>query len=119
MKGVLVDVSFGPESPSDNSSCSNMDVPDANGLTPASSHTTSTSPHNTPLHSTIADSFSPQLDSPLPGMFQGFGNTTGYTPLPQENVLSPNKDAWMQSFTDDQDLNGIYSEIFNSTYNWK
>ena len=111
-------MNFGAESPSENSSCSNIDALDSNGMTPASSHTTSTSPHTTPLNQTIADPLSPQLDSPLPGMFQGFGNT-GYTPLPQENPLSPKQDPWMQNFTDDQDLSGIYSDLFNSAYNWK
>ena len=112
-------MNFGEESPSENSSCSNMDALDSNGMTPASSYTTSTSPHTTPLNQTIADSFSPQLDSPLPGMFQGFGNNTGYTPLPQENPFSPKQEPWMQNFADDQDLGGIYTDLFNSAYNWK
>ncbi|RPB28442.1 hypothetical protein L211DRAFT_833407 [Terfezia boudieri ATCC MYA-4762] len=118
-KGILPgDMNFGAESPSEISSCSTMDALDSNGVTPASSHTT-TSPHTTPLNQTIADSFSPQLDSPLPGMFQGFVNNTGYTPLPQENPFSPKQEPWMQNFVDDQDLSGIYSDLFNSAYNWK
>lgn len=86
-------------------------------MTPLSSHTTNTSPHTTPLNAVGMDSFPPQMDSPLPGMFQPFGVHTGYTPLPQENPLSPSKDPWSQSLADDQVLMpGMYSEVFSATY---
>lgn len=85
-------------------------------MTPLSSHTTNTSPHTTPLNPVVMDSFPPQMDSPLPGMFQPFGVHTGYTPLPQDNPLSPPKDPWAQSLTGDQVLDGMYSEVFSQTY---
>ena len=64
----------------------------------------------------VMDSFPTQMDSPLPGMFQPFGVHTGYTPLPQENPLSPPKELWTQSLTDEQVLNGMYPEVFTYRY---
>ena len=109
-------------SPSEHSpSSSSMDMLDSNGMTPSSSHTANTSPHNTPQNPSLnLEPFSPQETDIFAGLHH-----TGYTPLPQDNPLSPpkvdNTNAWMQSITDDPELAGIYTELFSNgnTYGWK
>lgn len=105
-----------PSVHSERSSISMDGVVDPSNMTPASSHTAGTSPHGTPLNQPLNHESFP----PLPGMFNGFNTSnTGYTPLPQENPLSPVKNPWMQILPDEQDMGGIYSELFQTTQYWK